>query len=218
MTENIRGFVQALYGFDAVVQRMTDSDWVRQSPCEAWVARDVVAHVAWTCELVARMAEGEPASVPVSADQPGGLSLSDDGHHLDPTVLALYAVIDGQIRADPHVQWNRSRSVCLEALDQPGVSGCVTRSPWGETDMDRWLGFATWDPLVHTWDLSRAAGQPVLVDPALCERALEQARDFDAVHNLRRPGVVGPVLEATRQDALSRLLAFAGRNLDWEPS
>lgn len=215
MTENFRGFVQAIYGFDAVVQRMTDGDWDRQSPCDAWVARDVVAHVAWTCELIARMAEGEPASVPTSAKRAGVFVLSDDGYEVDPTVLALYGEIDGQVRADALAQWNRSRSRCLGALDEPGVPARVTRSPWGETDMDRWLGFATWDPLVHTWDLARAVGQPVLVDAALCERALEQARRFDAEHNLRRPGVVGPMQETTRRDPLSQLLAFAGRDPDW---
>jgi hypothetical protein len=162
MTANIRAFVQALYGFDAVVQRMAEDDWGRPSPCDGWAACDVVVHVSWGAELFAGMARGEPASVPALADGPPGLSR-------------------------------------------------------GETDMDSWLGFATWDPLVHTWDLAMAVGQPVVADPALCEQALEHAIRFDQIHNLRRPRVARPTTVAARPDPLSRLLAFAGRDLTWQP-
>ena len=216
VTENFRGYVQALYGFDAVVQRTAENEWNRQSPCEMWKARDVVVHVAWACELFAQMSAGIPASVPATNDGPGVPAPSDDGHQMSPSVLAAYVEIDQRFVDDPLGSWNRSRSLCLDALDQPGVPEVITRSPWGETDMDSWLGFAAWDPLVHTWDLARAVGQPVIVDAGLCERALEQAQDFDAAHNLRRPGVADDVRATIRTDPLGRLLAFAGRNLDWQ--
>lgn len=216
MTENFRRYVQALYGFDAVVQRIRDGEWDHQSPCEAWNARDVVVHVAWGCELFAQMAQGVSASVPAKDDRSGVPAPSDDGYEISPLVLASYLAINERSLTDPIGVWNRSRSVCLEALDQPGAPQMVTRSPWGETDMDSWLGFATWDPLVHTWDLARAVDQQVVVDAELCERALEHAQEFDAAHDLRRPGVASTATETTRTDALSRLLAFAGRDLDWQ--
>ena len=104
----------------------------------------------------------------------------------------------------------------VEALDEPGVGGLVTRTPWGEeTDMDSWLGFAFWDPLVHTWDLAEAVGQPTIVDLGLCELALPAARAHDANYSLRRPGVAEPPIETSTSDPLEALLLFAGRNLDW---
>jgi len=203
MTENFRGYVQALYGFDAVVQRTADEEWDRQSPCESWKARDVVVHVAWACELFAQMSKGIPASVPATDEQTGVPAPSDDGHQMSPSVLSSYAALNESFLDGPIETWNRSRSLCIDALDQPGVPELITRSPWGETDMDSWVGFATWDPLVHTWDLARAVGQPVIVDAELCERALKRAQDFDAAQ------VVGAVSADTSSEDCDRPARYA---------
>jgi hypothetical protein len=82
--------------------------------------------------------------------------------------------------------------------------------------MDNWLGFAFWDPLIHTWDLAQAVDQPVIVDAQLCERALERAQAFDAEHNLRRPGVASAETSPPTPDALGRVLSFAGRDPAWK--
>jgi hypothetical protein len=124
--------------------------------------------------------------------------------------------LGGEYAADPIGCWNRDRGALVEALDEPGVGGLVTRTPWGEeTDMDSWLGFAFWDPLVHTWDLAEAVGQPTIVDLRLCELALPAARAHDAKYSLRRPGVTESPIETSTSDPLEALLLFAGRNLDW---
>jgi uncharacterized protein (TIGR03086 family) len=218
VSESIRRYVQAIYGLDAVVQRTSDDAWQDPSPCEGWVAVDVVVHNAWASKMVVGMVHGQPASVPQPSGVDGVRAPSDDGYVLAPEWLAAYGALTEDYSSDPIVKWNRDRDELIAALDEPGAGRVQTRSPWGETDMDSWLAFGLWDPLVHTWDLAEAVGQPTIADPGLCELALVAARTFDAKHNLRRPGVANTERSPSRTDALGRLLEFAGRNLEWRDS
>jgi uncharacterized protein (TIGR03083 family) len=218
VSESIRRYVQAVYGLDAVVQRTSDDKWRHPSPCEGWVAIDVVVHNAWAFKMFVGMVHGRPASVPQSSDGGGVRAPSDDGYVLAPEVIAAYAALTQDYAADPVGKWNRDRDELIAALDEPGAGRVQTRSPWGETDIDSWLAFGLWDPLVHTWDLAEAVGQPTVVDARLCELALVAAGAFDAKHNLRRPGVASGARPPSRSDALGRLLEFAGRNLGWHAS
>lgn len=215
MSAAIRNYVHAVYGLDAVVQRTADDDWTRPSPCEQWTALDVVVHNAWAFDIVSGMAQGRPASVPSGSTSAAIPAPSDDGYMFHPDVWAIRARLADEYAGNPLRCWNRDRDGLMEALDLPGAAEMVTRSPWGETTVDDWLAFAVWDPLVHTWDLAEAVGQRAMVDPSLCELALEAARAFDARMNLRRTGGAAPELEPSGLDGLSRLLAFAGRDVGW---
>lgn len=215
MSESIRRYVHAVYGLDAVVQRTPHDHWQSSSPCEGWVALDVVVHNALSLQMFANMARGIPSSVPAVAEGSGIPSPSDDGYVFEASVLDAASRLPAEYAAEPIACWNRDRDHLIAALDEPGVGERRTRSPWGETDMDTWLSFAVWDPIVHTWDLAEAVGQKTFVDPRSCELALEAARAFDAQHNLRRPGVVASEVETQSNDPLERLLRFAGRDLDW---
>ena len=215
MSESIRRYVQAVYGLDAVVQRTADDMWRHPSPCDGWAAIDVVVHNAWAFRMFVGMVHGKPASVPQPSDGGGVPAPSDDGYVLAPEVMAVYEALTTEYLFDPVGKWNRDRDELTTALDEPGAGQVRTRSPWGETDIDSWLAFALWDPLVHTWDLAECVGQPVIVDTGLCELALVAARAFDVKHDLRRPGVANAVRPAARSDALGRLLEFAGRDPGW---
>ena len=46
MSEGIDRFKTVLQGFDARVQAAAGDAWSKPAPCEGWVARDVVVHVA----------------------------------------------------------------------------------------------------------------------------------------------------------------------------
>ncbi|MGB9347387.1 MAG: maleylpyruvate isomerase N-terminal domain-containing protein [Ilumatobacteraceae bacterium] len=215
MSEHIRRYVQAVYGLDAVVQRTAQDQWQNPSPCDGWVALDVIVHNALSFQMFANMARGTPAAVPAPPDGSGVPAPSDDGHVFDANVLASASRLPAEYSADPISCWNRDRDDLIAALDDPGVGELRTHSPWGETDMDTWLSFAVWDPIVHTWDLAEAVDQPTVVDSRLCELALSAARTFDAEHNLRRPGVAAAEVHASSADAVERLLRFAGRDLSW---
>jgi len=217
VSESIRRYAQAVYGLDAVVQRTPDDLWQSPSPCEGWAAIDVVIHNAWAFKMFVGMVHGRPASVPQPSD--GGVPApSDDGYVLAPEVIAAYEALTSEYSSDPIGKWNRDRDELIAALDEPGAGRVQTRSPWGETNVDSWLAFAFWDPLVHTWDLAESVDQPTIVDAGLCELALVAARAFDAKHDLRRPGVADAERPASRSDALGRLLEFAGRDPGWRAS
>jgi uncharacterized protein (TIGR03086 family) len=72
--------------------------------------------------------------------------------------------------------------------------------------------------VVHGWDLAKATGQPAGWPDEAAVLALESMR-ANVKPEYRGPdGFVGPEVEAS-DDAppLARLVAFAGRNPDWEP-
>jgi hypothetical protein len=72
------------------------------------------------------------------------------------------------------------------------------------------------DVLVHTWDLGRAAGHEVTLDPDLCRKFLEGLPSDDAV--LSRTGMYdSPRPVPARSDAQAELLARLGRDPDWGP-
>ena len=70
--------------------------------------------------------------------------------------------------------------------------------------------FLNTDLVIHRWDLARATGQDVTIDPADAERVLEVAREFG--DEFRSPGVCGPeVPVGDDADLQTRTLAFFGR-------
>jgi uncharacterized protein (TIGR03083 family) len=76
------------------------------------------------------------------------------------------------------------------------------------------VGVLATDVLVHSWDLCRAAGVPVSLDPALCrsgyERALANREVLEEARAIERHNAVlgDAPIEA-------RLLGLFGRNPDW---
>lgn len=213
MTESTRRFARAVYGLDAVAQRVRDDQWESQSPCEAWVARDVLVHNAWAFEMNVWMCQGRAVSIP-AGEGSAVETPTDDGFVFPVEIIEVAATLEEAFRADPLGAWNRARDGLLAAFDEPGVGSVRTRGPWGDTDVDSWLRFSIWDPLVHTWDLAEAVGQPAVVDDGLCVGALAAAREHDRRHNLRR-GFVGDEQKPHDDTPLAKLIAFAGRDPAW---
>ena len=68
----------------------------------------------------------------------------------------------------------------------------------------------TGDVFLHRWDLARATGQDVVLDPATCAAMLEGMRPMEEA--LRQSGHYGPAVEVPDDaDVQTRLLAFIGR-------
>ena len=63
MSERLRRFTKAVYGFDAVVRRVDPARWDDPSPCEGWTARDVAQHQVDVMNMVATSAGGEAGLV-----------------------------------------------------------------------------------------------------------------------------------------------------------
>jgi uncharacterized protein (TIGR03086 family) len=182
MSDNLRTYVKALYGFDATVNRVAGDGWDAPSPCEGWTATDVVAHNIGMNNMIAGFTRGEGASRPTE-ERPD----------------------------DPVAAWRASFDGLLAALDTAGALQTVAKTPWGEMPVDKFLGFAWVDPVVHTWDLAKATGQTPVVDEGLVERGAKQlARAGDS---LVGPGRFKPAVEVGDEaPVLDTLIALSGRN------
>lgn len=174
--------------FSDVVAAVPADAWDRPAPCEGWVARDVVGHlVTWVPSVIGRC--GHPIRVSASAAD------------------------------DPAAAWADLASGLLALLENPVIAATTFDvGPPGtmavETAIDR---LVTGDLLVHTWDLARATGQPVRIDPVMSLEMVEGMQSIDEL--LRTSGHYGPKVETpATSDAATRLIAFTGRDPNWTPT
>jgi uncharacterized protein (TIGR03086 family) len=178
-----RNYTKALYGMDAVVQRVPDDAWDADSPCDGWCARDVVAHAAGVMNAIEAMARTGQNALPEMPD-PGD---------------------------DPVGLWNSSRDALLEALDQPGVLDQRGDYWFGESTIDDILAFSVWDPLGHAWDLGRSTGlEPHGSDEVAAASMEVIGANADT---LRSMGLMGDAVAVDDDaPAYERFLALTGRD------
>lgn len=183
MSQELRNYTTALYGLDAVVQRVPADAWNAESPCDGWCASDVVAHAAGVMNALETMARTGENALPETPDAAG----------------------------DPVGLWNSSRDALLEALDHPDVLGQVGVYWFGESTINDILAFSVWDPLGHAWDLGRATGlEPYGSDAvALASMAVIGAN----ADMLRGAGLMGDAVEVPDDaPPYTRFLALTGRD------
>ncbi len=182
MSENLRTFVKALYGFDAVVSRVPATAWSNESPCEGWTATDVVAHNIGMNHMITGFTNAVDAVGP-----------------------AHDAVIDAP------TAWGESLDTVLAAIDSKGALQVEASTPWGDMPVDTFLGFAWVDPLTHTWDLACATGQDAALDSLLCGRGLAQLeRAGDSLRGSGAFGPAVEV--ADDASVVDRFIAITGRD------
>ena len=71
----------------------------------------------------------------------------------------------------------------------------------------------TGEVMLHTWDLARAAGVDVELDPVMAEEMLTRWEPMDGPE-LRNPHVFGPRVTASEgASSADQLLAFSGRQV-----
>jgi uncharacterized protein (TIGR03086 family) len=188
MTEIAERFRRVADGLTRTIAAVPDEAWDRPSPCEGWDGRDVVRHlVAWL---------------------PGpGFLLGTFGVETRP----IPSVDD-----DPAGAWAAVRDAIQEGLDNAAVAQRVEDcGPPGRCSFEAAVEMTcTPDVLIHTWDLARAAGIDVELDP---DEVARQAAGIDAMppavdEAMRGSGHFGPRVEVPADaDARTRVLAFYGR-------
>ena len=175
-------FAKVAAAFSERVRAVPADAWERPSPCEGWVARDVVRHlVEWVPGFLS-----SGAGVDVSA----GPSVDDD----------------------PVGAWEHLRTELQSILDDPERSSRTFSNPHtGDHPLDQAIAqFVLGDVLVHTWDLARATGLDESLDPDEVRGMLAGIEPMGDA--LSQSGHYGkPVAVATDADAQTRLLAFTGR-------
>ena len=189
MTENLRIYTKALYGFDHVVRMVPASAWSNQSPCEGWTARDVLGHVIAVQGYVESLARGvEPTLNPYGT--PGDLAGSD-----------------------PFRAWSVARESVLAALDAPGVLDHTVQTFRAEETVDNFLAWNVVDTLAHTWDLARAGRVADQLDDDLVAHATEQATPVIAA--MRQPPFhSADVVVTSDPSPTAQFLALLGRRTD----
>ncbi|MEL7157223.1 MAG: maleylpyruvate isomerase family mycothiol-dependent enzyme [Actinomycetota bacterium] len=183
MSENLRAFTEAVYAFDAVVNRMPAEGWDAPSACEGWSGRDVVEHQCAVLNGVAAMAQTGAMTMPTP---PADVS-------------------------DPVATWRATRDELLAALDRQGA--LEQQGPfWFDTpDIDGLIGFVAWDPLTHAWDLARCADLDPALNPALTEWVMARIEPMQPM--LNKSGRTGErVSAADDAGVVERYLALVGRN------
>jgi uncharacterized protein (TIGR03086 family) len=182
------GYQTALDGFDDVIHRVPPERWESPSPCEGWCAVDVAGHVIGGLRMVAAFGAG----LTPSPDRPSNRELAGD---------------------DPVASWEGARDAALAALT-PETLATVVPGPVGDMPLETLIDqFMSGELLVHTWDLARAAGIDVELDPDLVEDTLARWQPMDGPE-MRQPGVfaerVAAPEGASRQD---QLMSFLGRRV-----
>lgn len=188
MSEISERFERVARGFTVRVDAVPDDAWERPSPCEGWVARDVVRHlVEWL--------PGPGFLLGAFDVDTGPIPPVDD---------------------DPGAAWDVVRDAIQRGLDDPEVAGRVADcGPPGRMSFEAAVDMTcTPDVLVHTWDLARAVGLDERLDPDEVHRQVAGIAalppEVDAV--MRGSGHYGPRVEVPDDaDAQTRLLAFMGR-------
>lgn len=165
-------------------------DWDAPSPVPEWQARDVVAHlVEWL---------------------PGFIQ-SGAGIQLDPNPVADPA-------SDPVRAWAVHRAAVQALLEDPEkantnyVSDFMGTMPLGQV-IDQ---FYTSDVFMHTWDLAKAAGLDITLDPDLAGQLLAGMKPMEEmIRSSKQFGEQRPVAEDA--DTTAQLIAFIGRDPNWQP-
>jgi uncharacterized protein (TIGR03086 family) len=174
--------------FGAVVDATTD--WDAPTPVPEWQARDVVRHLhGWFGGFLAAGAGIElPAGPPIDTDPAGAWRQRAD---------AVQAVLD-----DPATAY-RTFELTPHIAATPLAEAIET--------------YYTTDVLMHTWDLARASDLDHGLDRAECAAILAGMEPMDEV--LRASGQYGPRMPVDDgADAVTRLMAFVGREPGWTPA
>jgi uncharacterized protein (TIGR03086 family) len=167
--------------FTRRVRAVPADAWENPSPCEGWLARDVVGHlVDWLPEFFFDRWD---------------LTLPDG-----PTV-----------KEDPLAAWLALDATIQTALDDPAVADRVVATRMGEMSFARQFDMiATTDVLFHTWDLARATGQDETLDPDEVHRFVESMEGIDEMlRTSGQFGARVPVPDDA--DEQTRLIGFLGR-------
>lgn len=183
MSENLRNFTTAVYGFDAVVQRTPAEAWDAQSACPDWSGRELLQHQCAVLNGVAEMARTGAMAKPTPPED----------------------------MSDPVATWNQCRTELLEALDQPGAINQAGPFWFDTATIDDTIGVVMWDPLAHTWDLAACSGTQAVLDESVCETAAKTIHSMQPM--LEETGRTGPpVAVADDAPAWQRFLGATGRN------
>ena len=106
---------------------------------------------------------------------------------------------------DPIANWAATVDALIGATDPTALA---------DRDLDGLLSALTGEVLIHSWDLAKALGVDAYLDAELCAATYENMRAHE--DQVRASGLFSQgVLVPTDADAVTQLIAFAGRDPEW---
>lgn len=164
------------------VEAVPAEAWDNPSPCEGWMARDIIRHmVEW---IPGFLQSGAEVHVPT-------------GPSVDEDPVAAWQVLTAGIQ---------------RLLDDPQTAAAEFNHPRaGRHSLEEAISmFFSGDVLIHRWDLARATGGDETLDADEVHRMLVGIEPYDEM--LRASGQYGPRVEISSDaDEQTRLVAFMGR-------
>jgi uncharacterized protein (TIGR03086 family) len=136
------------------------------------------------------------------------------GFH-DTLLLKPLGVKADRPRDDTVARWKATDAALKEAL-RDDVLDTDVEGPMGSTTPRSLLPALTGDVLMHSWDLARAVGIDVELDPQLSAAALEMGQKNS--DRLQASGMFGaPVPVPDDAPVADRMLGVFGRDPAWKP-
>jgi uncharacterized protein (TIGR03086 family) len=174
---------RAADAFGERVDAVPPDRWDDPAPCEGWVARDVVGHLAeW---------------LPAFFFERWGIAA-------DPIPA---------VSEDPATAWHVLDAAIQGAFDDPTIATSARDTPMGSQTFEQCFDMiGPSDVFLHTWDLARATGLDETLDPDEVHRQLVGMEPMDEVlRQSGHYGPRVPVPDDA--DEQTRLLAFIGRHV-----
>ncbi len=157
-----------------VVDRVSEEDWDRPSPCEEWTALDVLGHLTTSLEMGLSLFAGEQPTWP-QVERPADL-----------------------IHGDPAGVFGDLKNRCRDAFEGADLD-MEMDTPMGRRTVGDRLAFPAVDLYVHAWDIGRAADLEVVIPQDVIDFAHSYIDPLpsDAVRGADgKAGAFGPELEA----------------------
>lgn len=118
--------------------------------------------------------------------------------------------------ADPVAAWQHQSAGVQALLEQHGDEAFTHPRAGSHRLADAIDRFYTADVFMHSWDLARASGQEVDLDPDYAAQLLAGMAGIEAV--MRDSGQYGPAVPVPAEaPVVDRLVGFIGRDPEWTP-
>jgi uncharacterized protein (TIGR03086 family) len=175
-----------LDSMENLIANTRDDQMANPTPCAQWTVRDLINHFVGGGHMFATLYRGEPMP---DMDGP----------------------VPDMLGADPAAAAHAARADFDAALAEPGVMDRIVHLPIGSVPAPAGLNLATFDVLVHCWDLATATG--LHFDPPADVVAVAQGFAQQLLPDEARGGDTFKTEFAAPESAtpLAKLAAFTGR-------
>ncbi len=129
------------------------------------------------------------------------------GHNVDPLAA------DATVGADWSTRFSDGATLLMRAWLTADLSAQVALPGGGEAPLRSRIGLQIAEFTVHAWDLVRATGVPIVLDPALAEQSLAWSqRMVKPEHRSVERGIGAEVRVPLTSDSYARLAGWFGRS------